>query len=415
MRTLRGPRRIAAAAIAALALLLLAAAAPALAAAAPATSAAGKTVVRFQDYTLAQGQAVRSVVVIRGNAVIGGTVARSVVVVDGTATIESTAVIGADLAAQDSSIVVVGGRLITEPGATIHGKTVRVAGFGLGGLLQGAASAAVVRPVGIIVGWWQLLFLPIVALVVAALFPRAVSRVSDRVHAKFWPSFGWGILGLLVSSVLLVVLAITIIGLILVVPAGLALPAVLLFCFVGAAALVGRLVLSSSPRYRDNVLVAAVVGALLVSLVSLVPIIGGLAVLVATVAGFGAALTLVNEWRLARRSTPAPAAGGPPPGSTPPGWTPYWTPPQGTPQSTPPQGRPQDPTQPGWAPQPPGWGPQPPPGWSWSPQQGWSPPAAPGASAPEAGVSAPEAGAGTPQTGTPSAGATPQGSAEPPA
>jgi hypothetical protein len=417
MRTLRGPRRIAAAV--ALAILLLAAVAPAVAAAAPATSATGKTVVRFQDYTLAQGQAVRSVVVIRGNAVIGGTVARSVVVVDGTATIESTAVIGADLAAQDSSIVVVGGRLITEPGATINGKTVHVAGFGLGGLLQGVASATVVRPVGIIVGWWQLLFLPIVALVVAALFPRAVSRVSDRVHAKFWPSFGWGVVGLLVASVLLVILAITIIGLILVVPAGLALPAVLLFCFVGVAALVGRLVLSSS-RYRDNVMVAAVVGALLVSLVSLVPIIGGLAVLVATMAGFGAALTLVNEWRMGRRSTPAPAAGGPPPGSTPPGWTPYWT----TPQGTPPQG----PAQPGWSPQPqgwtppPGWTPQPPPGWSWSPQQGWSPAPVPGASepdpsagAPYAGSPAPDPSAGAPRADAPSAGAAAQDSAEQPA
>ena len=364
MRTLCGPRRIAVAATAALALLILGAVAPALAAAAPATGATSKTIVRFQDYTLAQGQAVRSVVVVHGNAVIGGTVARSVVVVDGTATIEATAVVGAGLAAQDSSIVVVGGRLVIEPGATIHGKTVRVASFGLnGGLLRSAAAAAIARPVGVIVGWWQLLFLPIVALVVAGLFPRSVNRVSDRVHERFWPSFGWGIIGLLAASVLLVVLAITIIGLILVVPAGLALPAVLLFCFVGTAALVGRLVLSSSPRYRDNVLVAAVVGALLVSLVSLVPIIGGLAVLVATMAGFGAALTLVNEWRLARRSTAAPAAAGPPPLSTPPGWT-----------------------------SPPGWTPQPPPGWSWSPQQGWSPPA------PGAGV-----------------GATPQGSTEPPA
>ena len=319
MRTLRGPRRIAAAAAVALALLLLAAAAPALAAAAPATSGTGKAVVRFQDYTLAQGQAVRNVVVIHGDAVIAGTVERSVVVVDGTATIESTAVVGADLAAQDSSIVVVGGRLITEPGATIHGKTVRVASFGLsGGLLRGAAEAAIARPVGILVGWWQLLFLPIVALVVAGLFPHTVNRVSDRVRARFWPSFGWGLVGLLVAGVLLAVLAITIIGLILVVPAGLALPAVLLFCFVGTAALVGRLVLSSS-RYRDNVLAAAVVGALLASLVWLVPVIGGLAVLMATVAGFGSALTLVNEWRLARGSTPTPAAGarGPPPGWAP--------------------------------------------------------------------------------------------------
>ena len=350
MRSIRGPRRIAAlAAGAALAFLLLAATSPVLATAAATTAASGDSIVRFQDYTLAQGQSVRSVVVIRGNVVIGGTVTRSVVVVDGNATIESTAVVGAGLTAQDSSVVVVGGHLTTEPGATIRGKTVHVTGFGLGGLLRGAASGVVARPIGIIVGWWQLLFLPIVALVVSALFPHAVRRVGDRVRLKFWPSFGWGILGLLIASVLLAVLAITIVGLILVVPAGIALPAVLLFCFVGVAALLGRLVVSSSERYRDNILVAAVVGAVLVSLVSLVPVVGGLAVFAATVAGFGAALTLVNEWRLTRRSTPTPATGGPPPqpGPTPPTWT----------------------APPGWAPQAPA-----PPGWSWTPQQGWSPP-----------------------------------------
>ncbi len=59
----------------------------------------------------------------------------------------------------------------------------------------------------------------------------------------------------------------------------------LLFCFAGVAALLGRLVLSSSERYRDNVIVAAVVGAVLVSLVSLVPVIGGLAVFVTTAVG----------------------------------------------------------------------------------------------------------------------------------
>ena len=358
----RFDRTIALTAGLAFALLLVGLLGPAVAAAAPA-GGHGSSVVRFQDYTLLQGRTVESVVVIHGNAVIGGTVRRSVVVVGGNATIESTAVVGADETARASSVVVVGGHLTIEPGAAVRGKTTQVTGVHLEGVVPAILSSVAVRPIGVVAGWWQLLFLPIVALVVAALFPRAVSRVSDRVHAKFWPSFGWGIIGLLAASVLLVVLAITIIGLILVVPAGLALPAVLLFCFVGTAALVGRLVLSSSPRYRDNVLVAAVVGALLVSLVSLVPIIGGLAVLVATMAGFGAALTLVNEWRLARRSTAAPAAAGPPPLSTPPGWT-----------------------------SPPGWTPQPPPGWSWSPQQGWSPPA------PGAGV-----------------GATPQGSTEPPA
>ncbi len=107
---------------------------------------------------------------------------------------------------------------------------------------------------------------------------------------------------------LLVVLAITIVGLIVVVPAAIALPAVLLFCFVAVAALLGQLILSSSERYRDNVIVAAIVGAVLVSLVSLVPVIGGLVVFVATVVGFGAALMLLNEWRQARRPALLPPA-----------------------------------------------------------------------------------------------------------
>ena len=268
MRPIRRPGRTIAAASAVVVLFVLALAVPALAAASSATTVNGHAVVRFQDYTLAQGQTVNSVVVIRGNAVIGGTVTRTVVVVAGDATIESTAVVGAGLTGQASSVVVVGGHLTVEPGATIHGKTTQVTGFHVGGVLRAALSNVVVRPVGVVAGWWQLLFLPIVALVVSALFPRTIRRVGDRVRLRFWPSLGWGLVGLFVAGVLLVVLAITIVGLIVVVPAGIALPAVLLFCFVGVAALLGRLVLSSSERYRDNIIVAGVVGAALVSLVS---------------------------------------------------------------------------------------------------------------------------------------------------
>ncbi len=320
MRSIRRPGRTIAAASAVVVLFVLALAAPALAAASSTTTVNGHAVVRFQDYTLAQGQTVNSVVVIRGNAVIGGTVTRTVVVIAGDATIESTAVVGAGLTGQASSVVVVGGHLTVEPGATIHGKTIQVTGFHVGGVLRAALSNVVVRPVGVVAGWWQLLFLPIVALVVSALFPRTIRRVGDRVRLRFWPSLGWGLVGLFVAGVLLVVLAITIVGLIVVVPAGIALPAVLLFCFVGVAALLGRLVLSSSERYRDNIVVAGVVGAALVSLVSLVPVIGGLALFLATMAGFGAALALVNEWRQTRRPSPAPAGGPLPPPQA--GWTP---------------------------------------------------------------------------------------------
>ncbi len=340
-----------------------------------AVAADTNAVVRFrQDYTLPQGQTVSGVVVIRGNAFIAGTVLRSVVVIGGNATIGSTAVVGPRLDSQASSVVVVDGHLTIEPGATIRGKTVRVAGLPFGAIARGAASTAIARPVGVLTGWWQLLFLPIVALVVSALFPHTLRRVGDRVRLRFWPSLGWGLLGLFLTGILLVVLTITIVGLIIVVPAVIVLLAMLPFCLAAVAALLGRLALSSSERYRDNAVVTAVAGAVLVSLAALVPVVGGLAVFVTTAAGFGAALFLADEWRRDQNKSPSPASGEPQP---PAGWP---QPPAGWPQA--PAGWPQAPA--GWPQAPAGWPqaqaaplspPQPPPGWAGP--QGWTVPQGP--------------------------------------
>ena len=384
--------RTIAAASAVVALTLLALLVPALAAAASATpvaptaptargplgvTAANGDVVKFQqDYTLPAGKTVPTVVVIRGNATIGGTVRTSVVVVGGDAVIQSTAVVGTQMKPSDSSVVVIGGKLTTQPGATIHGKTFELTGLHIRGILDAAATGALIkRPIGVFWGWWQFLFLPIVALVVAALFPRNVARVADRVRVRFWPSFGWGLLWLVVALIVIVLLAITIIGLIVAIPAAFVLPALLLFCFTGVAALVGRLVLSSSERYRDNVLAAAIVGAVIASLVSLVPAIGGLIVFLASIAGFGAGVSLFNEWRQDRRLAPAT------PGPTAPGTTPPPSGPQPSVGPAPAAPGPQPPAdwnQPAaWTP-PPGW--TPPPEWTqagWTPPPGWVPPQAP--------------------------------------
>ena len=175
------------------------------------------------------------------------------------------------------------------------------------------------RPVGVVAGWWQLLFLPIVALVVSALFPRPVRRVAERVHLRFWPSLGWGLVGLVVAAVLLVVLAVTIVGLIVALPVGLVvMPLGLLFCFVCVAELLGRLVLSSSERYRENAIATAVAGAVLLSLVSLIPVLGGLALLRRDRHRRG------RRAHAAERVATGQAAGaghGRCPGTPPPGWT----------------------------------------------------------------------------------------------
>ncbi len=141
--------------------------------------------MRFQDYTLPQGQTVSSVVVIHGNAVIGGTVTRSVVVVGGNATIESTAVVGAGhelagLRASSSSAAT--SRPNRAPRSTARPSQVA----GLPPERRAADASRRARPcgpIGVLAGWWQLLFLPIVALVVSALFPRARADGSASASA----------------------------------------------------------------------------------------------------------------------------------------------------------------------------------------------------------------------------------------
>ena len=160
-------------------------------------------------------------------------------------------------------------------------------------------------------------------------------------------------------------------------------------------AIIGLPVLRLSGFYRSVVrfmglelTTAALKG---VSLVSLVPVLGGLVVFLATVAGFGAALTLLNEWRMARHVASAPAGPsgpaapssgpgapqGPPPPRPPAGWAPQWQGPPPQWQGPPPQ----------WQGPPPQWQ-GPPPQWQ-GPPPGWSsrPPAAGGWQVPYGGPS----------------------------
>ncbi len=346
MRPTTTARRIAAAAAsAAVAVVLFALLLPALAAAGPlAARSSDPPIIKFQDYTLKLGETASTVVVIGGDAVIAGTVTQNVVVIGGNVDIRPSALVGTSLTRSDSSIVVIGGHATVESGASVRGKTVEVTGLHIGGLSRALASDAFVRPFGLIAVWWQLLFLPIVALVVSALLPRQVRAVGRRARLRPWPSLGWGALGLLLTGVLLVVLAITIVGLIVVVPVALVLPGLLLFCVVAVAAIIGERLVQSSERYRANIIVAAVVGALLLSVIQLVPVIGGLATVLVALTGFGAMLSAFVEWRRGRGAGAQPAVAGPAP-QAPPAYPPQ-TPPPYPPQAPPTYGPPQPPAAP---------------------------------------------------------------------
>jgi len=288
-----------------------------------------------QDLMLEAGSDVREVVLVFGSLTLEGRVARdvfvwfgdarigpdaivdgSLIVVGGNATIASGAIVHRDLA-------VIGGSLEAPPGFAAGGDHVLIGMPGIGqgirgfvpwitrGLLRG-------RPIVPDLAWvWNItgiFFLLSVAIVL--IFGQGVRASSDVVVARPFRTFLTGMLVLIVTGPLIVILAATIIGLV-VVP-------VVIFGFlaawaigkVGVACGIGQRILpESEDASRFQALRSLVIGFVLIVLAYMVPILGLITWSLVSVMGLGAATiaTLAAIRREYPRKPRPPAAPAPPP------------------------------------------------------------------------------------------------------
>lgn len=141
------------------------------------------------------------------------------------------------------------------------------------------------------------------AVLVAVLIPRPLYATARSAGSSPGWSFTWGLISVPVAVVLMVLLAVSVIGLpvmLLAVPAYLGL---LLFGALSVAYALGRRLLLAVGGYRGGDALAAATGALAVSAASVVPVVGGLLVSAVALTGAGAALSALfsRGWR--RRSS----------------------------------------------------------------------------------------------------------------
>ena len=106
--------------------------------------------------------------------------------------------------------------------------------------------------------------------------------------AKIGPSFGWGIIALLLTPIIVVILLITIIG----IPLSLILLALWLVALclskILAGILVGRSLLNNYwPKKKDSLISAMIIGIVIAYLIFSLPIIGGFISLLAMLWGLG--------------------------------------------------------------------------------------------------------------------------------
>jgi hypothetical protein len=143
------------------------------------------------------------------------------------------------------------------------------------------------------------------AVLAAVVAPRPLTSAARRAEESPGRSFVYGLISLPAFFVLCVVLAVTIIGiplLVLLVPAYLAL---LFFGALVAAFFIGTRVLMVTGRYRVGNALAAVVGAMILAATTFIPVLGDLLLYALSLLGAGAIILALISRRHPRASHPS--------------------------------------------------------------------------------------------------------------
>jgi hypothetical protein len=262
----------------------------------------GQGVVVQKDIYVAEDEVQENVVAFGGDILIKGKVTESVVGFGGTITVEGEVGevvlgFGSDIilrstALVEGDVVALGGILKKEPGTVVKGDTVYFKMESLkdlGKFLSGFGVAPLI-PLIIIIKLIFLFIWLILALVIAAIFPRQLSLASSQIRKSFWPVCGVGLLAIIIFTGLVifsVFLSFILIGI----------PILLSLIFIAVIIKIfGRVTLfyffgeSISRGFgakQPSPLLSVVLGLVLVGIIGFIPLLGSLFSFVLSIVGWG--------------------------------------------------------------------------------------------------------------------------------
>jgi hypothetical protein len=229
-------------------------------------------VIAFGGNITVEGRVKQNIVAFGGTITLSGEVGDSVVGIGSVITLRSTAVVKGD-------VVSLGGVLNKERGCIIQGDTVYLKSSELipkifkGGIFFFPPLIPFILILKLISMFiWLLL-----ALVIAAIFPRQLSLASSQIRVSFWPVAGTGIIALVLFTGLIIVcalLSLVLIGipfLLFLIAAGIVIKifgTVVLFYLFGES--LGKAFWSKSV----SAIAAVILGLILISIIKFIPVLG---------------------------------------------------------------------------------------------------------------------------------------------
>ena len=244
------------------------------------------------DVLVAKGETVGDVVVIDGNVVVRGTVHGDLVAVHGDVTVRGTVtgdVVTVSKRATLGRRARIGGsvkwqqdRPVVGPGAVVSGKVEKLSSsFGTPGI-------------EIAVGFWLVVSLSFIlgGLILVVIAPAAADAAVRAARASTGATVISGILALILLPIIAIALLFTVVG----TPIGIGLLLVLgplyAVSYIAGAMLLGRRIRKSAGRVG-----AFLVGMVILRLLALIPGVGALISLIATVFGLGALFVAMRRAR----------------------------------------------------------------------------------------------------------------------
>lgn len=261
------------------------------------------------DYTLEANQELNSLVVIHGNTTVAGRIHSSLVVVDGDARVSGTI---------DSDVVVVRGSLVLERGAQVKNVSLVRSDFTQepGATVTGDISRRSFRLFSgalLLFGALFWLWTTVAVLVAGIVFASVGGKQLGAAASYFTGATGQSILGAIVATIGLPLVAVVAIVTVIGVPVGIGIlvflmPAVFFLGYLVAGTWLGSLMLSRT-RFGEagsHPYLPALLGLFALQVIVLVPVLGALAFVIA--GPWGAGALLYHAWRGWREKPPAASA-----------------------------------------------------------------------------------------------------------
>jgi hypothetical protein len=239
-----------------------------------------------EDINMGRDLILKDLVAINGNINIKGDVGGDVVAVLGNVRLFPTAKVAGDVTS-------IGGSVSRDEGAIIKGKIVEVA-IGKEGKKMVEAYAPLVATAGMggFLVLKTLMFLGFIGLsmIVVSFMTKRIGAISSKIEKEWLKTFLWGLLGYLLICPLAILLAITIVGIPLIVVEAVLVSIAMTMGFIAVSQLIGKRFTKAIRQPNQPMIVEVVWGLVILFLVDLIPVIGPLVKCVVLTFGFGSAI-----------------------------------------------------------------------------------------------------------------------------